>query len=208
MSCARFLLCLFVSASLLQAQSVVIVQGAKAWYVPDGSSIALQADRLIRLAGGGPEDPPPPPPNPTELQRLSSLWPVMVATYDKRNAHRQGLMATYSVLAGRIDAGAFSDLDQLKSQTIALRDLVLGGDKSKWSEWYAPIGVYLGANVSSIDEAAPAYRAIAAGLEVEGEAIDSGWVKVIEIIIDLLGEGVIPPTMLALIRILLEILGG
>ena len=211
MSCVRSLLCLFVSASLLQAHSTVIVQGGTAWYVPDGSSIAVQADQLIRLAGGGPVDPPidpPPNPNPTELEQLSSQWKTKVVIYDKRQAHRQGMMAMHSVLAEQVDAGKFSDIDQLEESTVILRDLILGGDKSKWAEWYGPIGVYLGANVLSLDEAAPANRSIAAGLEVGNEAIDPGWIRLIEIIIEALGEGTIPPIMLALIKVLLEILGG
>ena len=212
MLCVRSLLLLSFLCVSVQAQSVVIVQGGRAWYVLDGSLIAVPADRLIRLAGGGPVDPPtdPPtdPPEISELERLSSLWPEQVSPYEKRDAHRQGLQATYSVLGTQAAEGKFSDLGQLQQSTVTLRDLVLGGDKLKWAEWYQPIGAYLATSVSSVAEAALAYPEISAGLEVEGEAIGPGWVKVIEFVIEALGEGALPPRMLALIKLLLSTLGG
>ncbi len=217
MSCVRSLLLLALCCSAARAQSVVTVQGEKGWYTPAGSSRGIPVSRVIYLGGGnGPVDPtdppidPPvdPPTDPTELQQLSSMWATKVSPYPKRDSHRQGQMASFFVLADRVDAGSFSDLDEVGGAEQFLRELVLGEDKEKWSEWYAPIGVYLVANVSSIDEVSPAYRSIAAGLAVPGEAIGDGWIGLIEAIIDALGEGTIPPFMMALIRILLGVLGG
>lgn len=211
MSCVRcLLLVLFVCASL-RAETVVIIQGGKAWYVPAGSSVAIPADRVIRLAGNGPidpTDPPVDPPNEGELEQLSSAWKVKVAPYSKRNHHRLGLMATYSVLGQQAADGEFSDLADLQERTRQTYDLLLGDDKERWSEWYAPIGEYLGVNVLSLDDVPPAYAGISAGLEVPGEAIGPVWAIVIKLIIGMLGDGDIDPKMLALIMLLLDALAG
>ncbi len=214
MSCVRSLLLLVFCCASVPADTVIL-RGSQAWYLEDGKTVAQPVAEVIRL--GGPVDPTDPtdppvdpidPPNVSELELLSSTWVTKVTLYSKRDSHRQGLMAMYGVLADQVDAGSFSDLVELAERSREIQTLILGADKSRWVSWGNDINAYLDAHLSSLDGAAPAYRAVSAGLEVPGEAIDSGWVKLIEIIIEALGEGVIPPVMLALIRILLEILGG
>ena len=210
MSCVRsFLLVLFVCASL--PADMVILQGGKAWYLADGETIAVPVD-LIRLVGPGPDDPidpPTDPPNEGELEQLSSDWVLKVVPYLKRDHHRQGLMTTYAVLGQQAADGEFSDLVELQERFYQTRDLLLGVDKDRWREWYAPIEVYLDANAQSVDQAAVAYSEISAGLEVKGsEAIGPVWAIVIRMIIQMLGDGNINPEMLALIMALLDALAG
>lgn len=202
MSCVRSLLLVLFVAFSVRAETVVIIQGTQAWYLPDGSSIAQSVDRLIQLGGGQPI------PNGSELRQLSSTWTSKVSSYEKRNHHRKGLQTMYSVLGKQAADGVFSDLEQLQKRTQQTRDLILGPDKSKWDPWGQPIAVYLAEHVSSVAEASVSYLEISAGLDVPGEAIGLGWTEVVEIIIKLLGEGPISPQMLALIKILLNLLAG
>ena len=214
MSCVRSLLLVSFVCALLPADTVIL-QGGKAWYLADGATIAVPVDSLIRLGGPipptdptDPTDPPTDPPNEGELEQLSSAWRVKVDPYPKRDHHRQGLHAMYSVLASQADAGEFSDLDELKERESEVASLLLGSDELKWNEWYAPIRVYLGANVSSVADAAVAFPEISAGLEVVGEAIGPVWAIVIKLIIQMLAGGDIDPKMLALIMLLLDALAG
>lgn len=219
MSCVRSLLLVSFVCASLRAETVLIIQGGKSWFVPDGSSVGVLVDRVVRLGGNGPVDPTDPPTDPPtdgDLERLSSAWVVKVAPYELRDHHRQGLMATYSVLGQQAADGKFSSLAELQKRTKETYNLLLGVeqgsetsvDKERWREWFRPIEVYLGANVRSVEQAVPAYSEIAAGLEIEDEAIGPVWTIVIRMIIQFLGEGTIPPAMLALIMALLDTLAG
>ena len=99
------------------------------------------------------------------------------------------------------------DQGKEKERESEIASLLLGSDELRWNEWYAPIKVYLGANVSSVADAAVAYSEISAGLEVSGEAIGPVWAIVIRMIIQML-DGDLDPKMLALIMALLDALAG
>ena len=215
MSCVRSsLLVLFVCA-VSRAETVVILQGGKAWLLPDGSSVGIPI-AIVRLPGDGPGPipPNPDPPNEGELEQLSSDWVSKVMPYSKRAHHRQGLQATYSVLGKQAADGEFSSLAELQERTKATYNLLLGVvspaetsvDKERWREWFKPIEVYLGANVRSVEQAVPAYSEITAGLEVPGDAIGPGWVAFIKFVINLLGQGDISPVMIELIQAILNAL--
>ena len=211
MLCRRLLLpllLLFLVSPVL-AESVVILQGNKAYYAPTNSSAAVLVDRIIHLPNGGPILPPPPDPDsPSTLIRLSSTWVSKVTMYNKRLPHRQSLAAMYMLLGQQSLEGKFDDLEQLQLRTNQLKDILLGSDKPKWNEWGQGIGDYLSVNVSSLVEAGPAYAEIAAGLESSQEAIGPVILGIITFIIDALAEGDLDPRILALIKALLAIFGG
>ena len=218
-SLALWLFLLFGLLALkLNAGSVVILQGDKAWFAPSESSIAVSVDRIVRI-DGGPSDPSDPPiippvdpptdPDDSELKTLSSTWVVKVSPpYPKRNTHRQALSAMYRVLSKRQKDGGFSNLAQMQDVTLQFRNLILAADKVKWDPWGSDIGVYLSEHVSSLAEAGDAYLDVAAGLE-SLEALGPILMKIIEAVLDGLldGDGD-NPIMLILIKLLLAGLGG
>jgi len=201
------LLCLVSCA--VGAESVVILKGGQAWYVASDTSTAVKVDRVITITNGGPSDPDPPPPNGSELKQLASTWKTKVAEYSKRDVHRQALSAAYLVLAEQVqgDGSPYDDLPQLNEATVKLRDLILGGDKSRWNEWGRDVGSYLSDNVDTLDEAAVAYLEIAAGLETT-EAIGPIVMVIIQLVLSLIGQGEIDAKVLELIKLLLSLIGG
>lgn len=197
MSCIRCSLLFCFLSSVLHAESVVILQGDRAWYCPSEKSTAVSVDRVIRISGG-PVTPPNEPPNQppedgSELKMLSSTWIVKVTSYGQREHHRQSLAATYMLLSQQVKSGTFSNLSQLKTVTTRTRDIILGPDRGKWDRWGQDIAAHLSSNVDSLDEAADAYLEIAAGLE-KSEAIRPETLEfilmIIKLIMTLIGGGV------------------
>ncbi len=211
MLCARSLLLFLLFVSLSQAQSVVILDNGRAWYVPTSSSVAIPVDRIIRL--GGPTEPPiDPPTDPTdptdsELKTLSATWPSKVDDYPQKQNHRRSLHTIYSLLGEQSSvAGRFDSLDHLQRVTETMRDVALGQSGiAAWREWGGDVGDWLRANVSSLDAAGPAYLDVADGLG-SNEAIGAA----LPVIIKLLLKFVLANTDLdpAIIELIQTLLGG